>query len=177
MNTNFYNYICNSSLLYRIFFMDEKERKIASYYKEVKKHIVRDLKEIERNKENDTCPVHELKYYNIIIKGRNLPTWRAYFLRISHSYVAFPLPNGKVIVQKLNGGDYGHNNAMEPDSHSTFWLPRLPSLNYEYLNNITEEIDSKKFIYDWLKSNTNYDDINKNGFCAFENDIYVKLNK
>lgn len=43
MNTNFYNYICNFPL-YRIFCMDNKERKIASYYNKVKKHIVQDLK-------------------------------------------------------------------------------------------------------------------------------------
>lgn len=176
MNTNFYNYICNFPL-YRIFCMDNKERKIASYYNKVKKHIVQDLKEIERNKENDTCPKYEFKYYNIIIKGRNTVTWRVYFLRIERSYVAFPLPNGKVIVQKLYGGDYGHDYNMEPDSHSAFWLPTLPSLNYEYLNNIIEEIDSKKFVYDWIKSNTNYDDVNKNGICTFENNIYVELNK
>lgn len=175
---NFYNFFVPNNFIGWIL-ADKEGRKRISFYKKMKKHIECDLKEIERNKENDVEHLLVNKYYNIIIKGKSLDAWRVYFLKedgYRDSYVAFPLPNGTVIVQKLNGELYDGVGAKEEiPTRSKFWFP-IFAKNFDFVSNIKQNTSDKMFVYDWIMSHTNYEkDIRNN--CTFDSNIYVNLNK
>lgn len=177
MNCNFYDFLTSNSFIYWLL-SDKEEKRRISFYKKMKKHIRCDLKEIERNKENDIEHLLENKYYNIIVKGKNLDAWRVYFLAEDNahknSYVVFPLPNGTIIVQKLSGNDYNELNAKEElDTRSEFWFPFFAT-NFDFVSTIKEETSDKMFVYDWIMSHTNYEIVNHNNY-TFDNNIYVDL--
>lgn len=67
MKCNFYDFLTSNTFIYWLL-SDKEERRRISFYKKMKKHIRYDLKEIERNKENDVEHLLEKKYYNIIVQ-------------------------------------------------------------------------------------------------------------
>lgn len=178
MNCNFYNFFSIHGIIGWLL-SSKNDRKIARYYGSMKKTIDKDLEEIKRNKENDVDPLLENKYYNILIKGKNTDVWRVYFLKQDNchynSYVVFPFPNGNVLVQKLNGSSYVGLGAKEqPFTRSEFWFPYI-AVNFTPLYCIKQDTSDKMFVYDWIMSHSNYDEVNAT-FHEFDANVYVKLN-
>lgn len=148
-------------------FIDKEDKKIDDFYMKMKKTINADLKEIKRNDENNVRVEFKTRYYNILIKGSTTKAWRVYFLKDENAFVAFPTPNGNIIIQRIVGGNLFHENGTNPNERSSFWFPSS-SFSYTNLRNIDDEVKDKEFVEAWLNIHTNYIDNKDHTFCKLQ---------
>lgn len=170
---NFWNFFCSSIIDW--VFSSKEDRIMHKYMKDMKKTIQSDLDYIEKNDENNVSNLSLTNnYYNILVKGKNMKNWRAYFLRDTNAYVVFPLPNNNVWIAPLTGGSLYHENGMEPSERSKFWLKSW-HFNFFAKSDLSNFVSDLKVIDKWISDNTDYDIAYTHYFTDVKENKFVKL--
>lgn len=171
--TNFWNFFCSSIIDW--VFSSKEDRIMHKYMKDMKKTIQSDLDYIEKNDENNVGNLScTNNYYNILVKGKNMKNWRAYFLRDNNAYVVFPLPNNNVWISPLTGGSLYHENGMEQSKRSKFWLKSW-HFNFFAKSDLSNFASDLKVIDKWISDNTDYDIAYTHYFTDVKENKFVKL--